>query len=104
MEDKLPPTTKLNFHPIAERVPKGDNWRLFGFDKLVKSPILHSEVPIYNSLTEVLEAYFTFTHWKGSYKLDPLGSMLYIIEETNTKEVVVEEKHYGIYGEFHQGK
>ena len=83
---------------IAVRVPVGDNWKLLS----------DTEEIIHKSLTEALEAYFTKTNFKGSYRLDPLDSKLYAIkiEEVEVEEVVEEPKEYGIYGEvgsFRQG-
>ena len=76
---------------IALRVPPGDNWKLLN----------DGEEIIHKSLTEALEAYFTKTNFKGSYRLDPLDSRLYAIkvEEVEVEEVIEEPKEYGIYGE-----
>lgn len=88
----------INKYPlIATRVPLGDNWMLHG----------DSTEEIFPSLTLVLEAYFQLTGYKGAYKLDPLDSKLYTIIEVIEEviEPVVEEIHYGLYGEgtFKQG-
>lgn len=89
---------KYNFELIAERVPTGDNWRLLNWKTGV----------IFTSLTLCLEAYFQQSGFKGAYKLDPLDSKLFIITEQEVEieeviEPVVEEVHYGLYGEFKQG-
>lgn len=92
-------TEKVEYNElIAVRVPKGDRWKLTD----------DSQQEVYESLTEALEAYFTKTNFKGSYRLDPLDSKLYAIktEEVEVEEVIEEPKEYGIYGEvgnFRQG-
>ena len=94
METKIVEHNEL----IATRRAPGDNW------VLVDGP----QQEVYESLTEALEAYFTKTNFKGSYRLDPLDSRLYAIkvEEVEIEEVIEEPKEYGIYGEvgnFRQG-
>ncbi len=82
-------------HLIAVRVPKGDRW------KLVDDPT----EKVFESLTDVLEAYFNVSKFKGAYRLDPLDSKLYAIQ-THEEEIPDEEpREYGIYGEinFKQG-
>ena len=77
---------------IAVRVPPGDKWML-------KDDIHET---IYSSITDVLEAYFQATEFKGDYRLAPLDSKLYAIR-TQEQEIEVEEtpeKRYGLFGEF----
>ena len=84
-------TTKTTEHNelIALRVPPGDRWTLKNDVKKV----------IHNSLTEVLEAYFLETRFKGEYRLAPLDSKLYVIKQV--QEVVQPElpKSFNIYGD-----
>lgn len=78
---------------IAIRIPPGDRWKLVD-DK---------NETIYPSLTDVLEAYFQKTGFKGEYKLSPLDSKIYAIKtEEKVKEVEL-PKVYSFYGEFKQG-
>jgi len=81
---------------IATRCAPGDRWKLTS-----DGP----EGKIYPSLTEALEGFFMKTKFKGSYKLDPLDSKLYIIEEHEYEVPKEEPKEYGFYGElnFKQG-
>jgi hypothetical protein len=81
---------------IAVRVPPSDRWRLVGDGENGK---------IYPTLTETLEAFFNSTGFKGSYRLDPLDSKLYEIQEHEYEVPVEEEKKFGFYGEleFKQG-
>jgi hypothetical protein len=85
------PTTKTTEHNelIAIRVPPGDRWMLKNDVKKV----------IHNSLTEVLEAYFIETRFKGEYRLAPLDSKLYVIKQV--QEVIQPElpKSFNIYGD-----
>lgn len=84
-------TTKTTEHNelIATRVPPGDRWTLKNDVKKV----------IHNSLTEVLEAYFLETRFKGEYRLAPLDSKLYVIKQV--QEIVQPElpKSFNIYGD-----
>ena len=84
-------TTKTTEHNelIALRVPPGDRWTLKNDVKKI----------IHNSLTEVLEAYFIETRFKGEYRLAPLDSKLYVIKQV--QEVVQPElpKSFNIYGD-----
>ena len=54
---------------------------------------------IHNSLTEVLEAYFLETRFKGEYRLAPMDSKLYVIKQV--QEVIQPElpKSFNIYGD-----
>lgn len=81
---------------IAVRVAPGDRWRL-----TLEGP----EGKIYPSLTEALEGFFMKTEFKGSYRLDPLDSKLYSIQEHEYEVPKEEPKEYGFYGElnFKQG-
>ena len=84
-------TTKTTEHNelIANRVPPGDRWTLKNDIKKV----------IHNSLTEVLEAYFLETRFKGEYRLAPMDSKLYVIKQV--QEVIQPElpKSFNIYGD-----
>ena len=84
-------TTKTTEHNelIALRVPPGDRWTLKNDVKKV----------IHNSLTEVLEAYFIETRFKGEYRLAPLDSKLYVIKQV--QEVIQPDlpKSFNIYGD-----
>jgi len=80
---------------IAVRVPPGDKWIL----KDDPNEVIHP------SLTDVLEAYFQATEFKGEYKLAPLDSKLYALK-TKEEEIIIKEepeKRYGLFGEFKQG-
>jgi hypothetical protein len=71
-------TSKKEFYElIANRVPPGDRWALVGSSE------------IYNSLTEVLEAWFDKTGEKAEFKLNPIGGKAYVIrtEEVEIKPV-----------------
>jgi hypothetical protein len=78
---------------IATRVPPGDRWQL----------VDDSRRQVHPTLTETLEAYLNKTGFKGEYRLDPMGSKLYIIQTTEEEVKPKEEKLYSIYGEFRQG-
>jgi len=83
---------KENLKLIANRKPPGDNWIL----------VNDSLNAVHHSLTDVLEAYFHTTGFKGSYRLDPLNSKLYAIYVEELPEE--EPKTFSIYGEnFKQG-
>ena len=80
---------------IAIRVPPGDKWML-------KDDPYEN---VYPSITDVLEAYFQATEFKGEYRLAPLDSKLYAIK-TKEEEIIIKEepeKRYGLFGEFKQG-
>jgi len=85
------PTTKTTEHNelIAIRVPPGDRWMLKNDVKKV----------IHNSLTEILEAYFLETRFKGEYRLAPMDSKLYVIKQV--QEVIQPDlpKSFNIYGD-----
>jgi len=73
---------------IATRVPPGDKWTLVN-DKV-----------IYNSLTEVLEAWFSKAGEKAEFRLAPLDSKLYVIR---TEEIEIKPeppKKFSIYGDY----
>ena len=64
---------------IAERVPPGDNWRLF-IDKTT----------VVEGLVQALTNYLRKTGFKGEYRLDPLGgssmlSSLRMLQNQNRK-------------------
>jgi len=72
---------------IAERVPLGDRWKLLNSEK------------VYNSLTEVLNAYFEIATLKPiAYRLEPMNGKLYAIK--NSTEPDPEPKKYSIYGDY----
>jgi hypothetical protein len=70
---------------IANRVPPGDRWSLVGEEK------------IYNSLTEVLDAWFEKNQKKADFRLSPLDSKLYVIQTKNKKPEP--PKRFNIYGD-----
>ena len=78
---------------IAIRVPPGDKWML----KDDPYETVHS------SITDVLEAYFQATGFKGDYRLAPLDSKLYALHTEEIEIKQPEEKIYGLFGEFRQG-
>jgi hypothetical protein len=78
---------------IANRKAPGDNWILTSDPKNV----------IHTSLTEALEAFFNSTGFKGSYRLDPLDSKLYTINEHEYEIPVEKPKTYSFYGDVRQG-
>ena len=55
---------------IAKRVPPSDRWRLVDEEPDGK---------IYNSLTEILEAYFQKVQTRCEFRLAPLKGELYIL-------------------------
>ena len=73
---------------IAERVPPGDKWLLVG----------DSTKTVYNSLTEVLEAWFEKNQEKAEFRLAPLDSKVYVIRTENKKPEP--PKRYNIYGDY----
>tara|TARA_R110000772_G_scaffold162399_6_gene273613 strand:+ start:451 stop:711 length:261 start_codon:yes stop_codon:yes gene_type:complete len=74
---------------IAERVKgKGDTWILVGED--IERP----------SLTETLEAYFQKTDKTVPFRLEPLNSKLFAIEEENEEIPIDPPKRFNIYGDF----
>jgi hypothetical protein len=72
---------------IAERVPPSDRWSLVG----------DSTKKVYNSLTEVLEAWFEKNQEKAEFRLAPLDSKVYVIRTENKKPEP--PKRYNIYGD-----
>jgi hypothetical protein len=80
---------------IAVRVPPGDKW-------ILKDDPYET---IHPSLTDVLEAYFQTTEFKGEYRLAPLDSKLYALKSKEQEIIIKEEpeKRYGLFGEFKQG-
>jgi len=72
---------------IAERVPPGDKWLLVG----------DSTKTVYNSLTEVLEAWFDKNQEKAEFRLAPLDSKVYVIRTEN--KIPEPPKRYNIYGD-----
>ena len=81
--------TKEYYKLIAMRVPPSDRWSL-NSDKDT----------IYNSLTEVLEAYFKETKESCDFKLSPLKGMLYSITETEEEIIPEPPKKFNIYGDY----
>jgi hypothetical protein len=73
---------------IAERVPPGDKWLLVG----------DSTKTVYNSLTEVLEAWFEKNQEKAEFRLAPLDSKVYVIRTESKKPEP--PKRYNIYGDY----
>lgn len=77
-----------NLELIATRVPPGDRWRLTSDINI-----------IYNSLTDVLEAYYNITKFKGSYRLVPLESNLFAIKIIEEEIKPEPPKKFNIYGD-----
>lgn len=73
---------------IAERVPPSDRWSLVG----------DSTKTVYNSLTEVLEAWFDKNQEKAEFRLAPLDSKVYVIRTENKSPEP--PKRYNIYGDY----
>ena len=74
---------------IAERVPPGDRWKLLGGEK------------IYESITEVLNAYYqTSTVKPNAFRLEPMKSKLYVITTQEIEIPKAEPKKYDLYGDF----
>jgi hypothetical protein len=76
---------------IARRMPPGDRWKL---------EIEEGKEKIHGSLTEALEAYMVLTGFRGEYRLAPMKSELYIIQNEEQEIKPVPEKKYSIYGEY----
>jgi hypothetical protein len=72
---------------IAIRVPPSDRWKLVD-DKTET---------VYNSLTEVLEAWFEKNQEKAEFRLAPLDSKVYVIRTENKSPEA--PKRYNIYGD-----
>ena len=75
---------------IAERVKPGDRWTLVG-DRVV-----------HKSLTDALEAWFSFNQEQVSFRLDPLDSKLYVIREEQVEIKPEPIKTFSLYGELSQ--
>lgn len=78
-----------NLELIATRVPPGDRWTLVTDSKRV----------IHKTLTDVLEAYFIDTKFKGEYRLSPLDSKLYAIKIVEEEVIPEPPKSFNIYGD-----
>ena len=77
---------------VAERRPPGDNWQLTLLD-----PTTFELDPIYESLTDALNAYHIKTNGRHKvYRLEPMNGKVYAIEE---RQVEKEVKRYNIYGD-----
>jgi hypothetical protein len=74
---------------IATRIPPGDRWTLKSDSRKI----------IHNSLTEVLEAFYTETRFKGDYRLAPVDSKLYAIKLVEEEIVPEPPKTFNIYGD-----
>jgi len=73
---------------IANRVPPGDRWTLV------------NESEIYNSLTEVLEAWFSKTNEKAEFKLNPIGGTIHVIRTEEVEIKPIPPKKFNIYGDY----
>ena len=74
---------------IAERVKPGDRWVLTG-----------TQEPIYESLTDALEAYYYIATVKPqAFRLEPMQSKLFAIVEKEQEVKVAPVKRYNIYGD-----
>lgn len=74
---------------IAIRVPPGDRWTLKSDSRKI----------IHNSLTDVLEAYFTETKFRGDYRLAPMDNKLYAIKTVEEEIVPEPPRKFNIYGD-----
>jgi hypothetical protein len=72
---------------IAVRVPPSDRWEL----------VEDKTKTVYNSLTEVLEAWFEKNQEKAEFRLAPLDSKVYVIRTENKSPEP--PKRYNIYGD-----
>ena len=74
---------------IAERVPPGDRWKLLNGEK------------VYDSLTEVLNAYYQASDIKPTaFRLEPMRSKLYLITTQEIEIPKPEPKKYNMYGDY----
>lgn len=78
-------------HLIAERVPSGDRWRLVSE---------FNDKTIYESLTDVLEAYFQITKEPCHFRLEPLNSKLFAIKKEIEEVRPEPPKRFNIYGDY----
>ena len=85
----MPKLTKEVNEVIAIRVPPGDRWNLVSDSRRV----------VYNSLTEVLEAYFMETKQRCEYRLAPMDSKLYVIKTIEEEVLPPAPKAFNIYGD-----
>jgi hypothetical protein len=76
---------------IAERVPPSDRWRLVSEFK---------DNTIYNSLTDVLEAYFQATSEPCHFRLEPLNAKLFAIKKEVEEVRPDPPKRFNIYGDY----
>jgi len=74
---------------IAERVPPGDQWVLVDDKKKV----------VHSTITDALEAYFQLTGKPCHFRLEPLNSKLFAIEEVEEEIYTPPPKTFNIYGE-----
>lgn len=81
METKIVEYNEL----IAVRVPPSDRWRL----------VEDKTETVYNSLTEVLDAWFEKNQKKADFRLSPLDSKLYVIQNKKPEP----PKRFNIYGD-----
>ena len=78
-------------HLIAERVPPSDRWRLVsGFN----------DKTVYESLTDVLEAYFQVAGEPCHFRLEPLNSKLFAIKKEVEEVRPDPPKRFNIYGDY----
>jgi hypothetical protein len=74
---------------IADRVPPGDQWKVFGVDQTQPS------------LTDALNAYYEVATVKPqAFRLEPLKGNLYIITTEDVEIQEPEPKKYSIYGDY----
>ena len=74
---------------IATRVPPGDSWTLVDDRNKV----------IHKTLTDALEAWFDVNQENVEFRLDPLGSKLYVIRTEKVDKPVEVAKKYNLYGD-----
>ena len=74
---------------IAERVPPGDRWKLLNGEK------------IYDSLTEVLNAYYLLSPdpKPSAFRLEPMNGVCYLITTEYIEIPKPQVKKYNLYGD-----
>lgn len=80
---------------IAIRIPPGDNWKLVDSEGAPKGIT-------FTSLTDTLEAWFQTSGVSVDFRLSPLDSKLYAIEEEEVEIKPDPVKTFSLYGEYSQ--
>ena len=79
---------KLIEELIAQRVPPGDRWSLL------------DDNTVYNSLTDVLEAYYQKAQKVCDFKLSPKKGELYSLVEKTIEVQAPPPKKFNMYGDY----